>query len=236
MRFVHSTPQGKGRARSWVPHWTCPRSHGPSNAAGTTATPSPRRYASGPVVTTTASSNSSPISPASHFRRRRSRSPTVRASLTSIATTRPFPTLDHKVDRPLAGEGTHVADRRLSRLRVHADRQRHQRFEQRTERRAAARDQRPELFAAGFGRQQPGRVGGRDRPLGGIVQRMDRGRSPRRGRGLANALRPRSRSPAARAAARRARRPRSGVDRRAIASISQPPGRRCNRSPVRSRP
>ncbi len=51
--------------------------------------PSERRYASGPVVTTTASSSESPTCPASHFRWRTSSLPMSRPSLNSMARTRP---------------------------------------------------------------------------------------------------------------------------------------------------
>ena len=61
----------------------------PRSAAGTTATPSGRRYASGPVVMMAASKGSSPRWSRSRVRRRVSSSFAVRASLISSATTRP---------------------------------------------------------------------------------------------------------------------------------------------------
>lgn len=66
---------------------SCGRRYGPSSAAGTTAIPSFRRYAEGPVVMTTASSSSSPSCSPSHRSCRTSSSSTRCASFTSTATT-----------------------------------------------------------------------------------------------------------------------------------------------------
>ena len=65
-----------------------PLLQGPSSAAGTTATPSLRRYAWGPVLITMVSSRSSPICSRSQSRFRTSPSTTLALSFTSIARTR----------------------------------------------------------------------------------------------------------------------------------------------------
>ena len=74
-----------GGRRSLAPRAGC---QGSSKQSGITAIPSARRYASGPVVITAASSRSSPSCPRSQVRWRTSSSLTDGDSLTSSATIR----------------------------------------------------------------------------------------------------------------------------------------------------